>query len=342
MSNVLATLRRRIPDVVAGGLLLAGGLFLGVELLGWYRTPEPRLSPPPSAMATLNLPGEAADLEFGDLPVSITRVRHAGSLEEARTALADLLRSVVPSAQPLSGDEPAERNMLLALSRRAPFEEQRDEWRVYNLDDRFSTMVVTRPALSNGIEPLPARPPELAPGGAGARANLAGSDLAGWRVVAIGMLAGGLPTDPATGEELAPSWTLYLFRGTAASGASPGKTSPPGDSWPRPAGSQRTMSVRDRNGGGLTAFHGTGAIRAVADFYGPLFENTGFVPDPGWRNSTERVWGRFRIAPNTSDATERTVELLVMSVENGRWSAILSETTTPGVSGDSTPREAPR
>jgi hypothetical protein len=344
MSNTIATLRRRIPDLVAVSLLLAGGLFVGFEILDWYRSPEPRLAAPPSAMANLNTPGEAADLEFGDLPVAITRMTHVGVIEDARTALADLLRRAVSTALPLSDDELAERNLLFALSRRTPFEEQRDAWRVYSLDDQFATMVVARPAAEAGVVALPARSPELAPGGLGNAADLASTDLAGWRVVAIGMLTGGFPTAPATDGEIAPAWTLYVFRGTGgANGVSAGAVSP-GDAWPRPVGSHRTMSVRDRTGGRLTALHGSGTAKGVGDFYAPLFEVSGYVPDPGWRNEPHRVWGRFRRTPHAGDSSiTATVELLVMAMEGGRWTAILTETlahpaSTTNAEGEGAPQ----
>ena len=47
MSDLTRTLRRRIPDLVVVGVLLVGGLFFGVELLGWFRSPEARVDPAP-------------------------------------------------------------------------------------------------------------------------------------------------------------------------------------------------------------------------------------------------------------------------------------------------------
>ncbi len=332
MSDLTRTLRRRIPDLVVVGVLLVGGLFFGVELLGWFRSPEARVDPAPSALGDLSTPGLATDLEFGDLPVAMTRMTKVGPLDEARTVLAELLREALPKSLPLSTGDEAERSMLLGLSRRVPFEEQRGEWRIYGLDDRFSTMVVVRPAARVAARPLPVRPPELAPGGAGVREPLSDTDLADWRVVGIGMLSGGMPQATEADETALESWTLYLLLGTEGG---PSTDSPehiagdsPGGDWPRPVGSRRTMSVRDASGGRLTVFQGDGPVLAVGEFYGRVFESRGYTPRPGWRNEARRVWGRFRKQPPTVEgAAAISVELWATNLEGNRWSAILTETS---------------
>jgi hypothetical protein len=333
MSELTRTLRRRIPDLVAVGVLLVGGLFFGVELLGWFRSPQAGIEAPPSALADLGSPGLATDMEFGDLPVAMTRMTKVGPMDEARTALAELLRESLPRSLPISTGDDAERNMLLGLSRRVPFEEQRGEWRMYGLDDRFSTMVVARPAARVAARPLRPRPPELAPGGAGAGDELAHTDLADWRIVGIGMLAGGLPQEAETDGPALESWTLYVLRGTAGGGVTSTDSpaikagDPSSGDWPRPEGSRRTMSVRDPSGGCLTVFQGGGSVLAVGEFYARVFDAGGYTPRPGWRNDARRVWGRFRKeSPTNGGTVVAQVELLATALDGDRWSAILTET----------------
>lgn len=271
MGDVAKKITSRTTDLLAICIVLGASLTFGTEIVSWWQA-APR--PNPAANPALAAPGwdnslQPVDLEFGDLPLALTRQSIVGELSAAIEALVRHCRSDVEhaSAPPIPPDD-VEIRLLNRIAELTPTVEEPGVWQVFIVDERFPLVV--------GVRNSAPAADESASGGGHFTAS---ADSGGWRLVCYGLAM------PA-GEK---SWTVFIVKGQPARQRSPAS---PG-SIPLPPGAARTMSLRDERGSLLLGFSGSNTPQDWVAFYDGFCTAHGWTRTVDWSPGNESWAARF-------------------------------------------------
>jgi len=257
----LGELARRITsrttDLIAISIVLVASLTLGRQALVWWHA-DPGEKSITAALPGPDLGQESVSLEFGDLPLAMTRDVVAGDQKEAVDALVRRCqRETQAMERPWRERDKAEERLLEMTSALSPVAEEAGVWQVFVLDERFTLVAGVRSFL---------QPPGQTDGGR--------------RLVCWGLAM------PA-GEK---HWNLYTFQASQqpiASIAGPGEL-------PLPPEARRNLSLRDERGGQLIGFSGGGSPRDWMTFYDDWFAERGWSAPGGW-SAGDLAWSaRFQ------------------------------------------------
>jgi hypothetical protein len=257
-SDLARRIRSRTTDFLAICIVLVASLTLGRQILIWWHAPtheeltarEANTGPPAWGDNQ-----EAVALEFGDLPVGLTRQSCTGTPSAALATIVANCEAATRSAdRPLHESDPVEVGLLQKLSDSKPASEHPGDWQVHVVDERF--------LLVAGLRRLPAEH-----SGDAARSE--------WRLVCWGM---GMPAG-------AESWTTFVMRGTGGAVAS--RSGVP--EVPIPPESRRSLALNDERGAALVGFSGAGDPEHWMQFYDRWFSGNGWTPAGGWSIGAE-VW----------------------------------------------------
>jgi hypothetical protein len=308
LGDVARRISSRTTDLVAISIVLVASLTLGRQILHWWHA-EPSS---PTAAVGPDLAGPAWDdetqpvsLEFGDLPMALTRQLVKGDQQVAIEALVRHCRGVAESAAcPAREPDDAERRLLEKLSGLTPVEgsaeksdadsvaEKPGDWQVYIVDERFTMVAAVRrfPDHGAGVWPADGQAGRLHHNDAEGQERRLHHKPAlpdgqketargGARLVCWGMA---MPV----GER---AWTLYLFRESST-----GSPSPSGlPNVPLPPGANRNLSVRDERGGLVLGFYGSGSAPNWMKFYDDWFARQGWSKTDKWSTGAEAWSARF-------------------------------------------------
>lgn len=281
----------RTTDLIAIAVVLVAALTLGRQVLHWWNAEPPAASPASEAGSA---PAWEAgrgpvSLEFGDLPLAITRQLVRGDRETAVDTLVARCweagqNAAIPSLEPTAGEQ----RLLERIADLEPVTAEPGVTEVYLLDERFP-MAAAVGYRQAGAAPPVAEVVRLRPGPDGARPNSdefsykgANPDGAAKRLLCWGMA---MPLGNS-------AWTLYVFRQSAARHA-PADDVP---DVPLPPGALRNLSVRDAQGGGLVGFSVNAPADTLMKFYDDWCSRHEWVATDGWQ-AGDRVWtARFRTA----------------------------------------------
>ncbi len=278
----------RTTDLIAIALVVAGSLTFGRQILQWWH------AAPPAAPATAAAPAigpawedptQPVALEFGDLPLSMTRQTVIGDAELAVEALVrHCEQSVAAARAPWRDRDEAERQLLSKTVGLTPAAEESGVWQVYVIDRQFPMVAGLRRFVSGENEAAAGVP----------------------RLVCWGMAM------PA-GDN---AWNLFVFQA-----ASRGSAVPAGlPDVPLPPESHRNLSRRDERGGLLVGFSGTGSPREWIQFYDDWFAGQGWSLEEGWLTGGGAWSARFR-KPGAPEAGR--VEIQFAEAANRELSGLL-------------------
>lgn len=267
--DVAKRITSRTTDFLAICIVLVATLTTGRQIFVWWH-----VVPPSESAAQSTEPGKSAweadqqpvALEFGDLPVSVTRQIVSG---EPAAVLAALVRNCETATRvadhPLRERDETEDHLLERLADSRPAAEESGTWQVHVVDDRF--------LLVAGLRRLPG----------GQSGDAARSE---WRLVCWGI---GMPAGAQT-------WTTFVMRGTGGPSSVGGGTL----DVPIPPDSRRSLSLKDERGAALVGFSGTGEPDRWMQFYDRWFTSRGWTLSDGWSVGQE-VWSARFAAPGSSD-----------------------------------------
>jgi len=259
--DIARRITSRTTDLIAIAIVVVASLTFGRQVLQWWRAAPPEPGSP--AVAPVAQPGwedrlQPVSLEFGDLPLSMTRQTIVGSSDTAVEALArHCERSAVAARAPWHDWDEAERQLLARTEGLTPIAEETGVWRVFVIDRRFPMVAAVRRFVSG--------PKEAA--------------FAGYRLVCWGMAM------PA-GKN---AWNLFVFQGAIKGNAAP--TGLP--EVPLPADGRRNLSLRDERGGMLVGFSGNGSSAEWMKFYDDWFADQGWSAGDGWMTGGGAYSARF-------------------------------------------------
>jgi hypothetical protein len=275
----------RTTDLIAIAIVLVASLTLGRQVLRWWQAEPP--APNAAAKAGPAPAWEAGSapllLEFGDMPLAMTRQAIRGDQETAVDALVarcwgEAQRAGRPNHEP----DQAEKRLLDRIAGLEPVIEEPAVCRVYVIDERFPMVAAVGPvgvAPGERGEQVPRTTParRTDPQAPSAPLHPAGSVP---RLLCWGMA---LPLGNS-------AWTLYIFR------QSPAKNRPDSDflDVPLPPGAKRNLSLRDLHGGGLIGFSTSAPANTLVKFYDDWFNRQGWAQAEEWQTG-QGVWtARFR------------------------------------------------
>lgn len=246
-------------------IVLVASLTLGRQILHWWHA-EP---PSPTAALDAEIPGPAWDdelqplsLEFGDLPLALTRQMVIGDQQAAVESLVRHCQAAAEAADcPSRALDDAERRLLDKIAALTAVErsdvDTGGDWQVYVVDERFTLVAAVR------------RFPD------GSKETASG---------VIRLVCWGIAM-PAREK----AWTLFLFRETPTKGTSPSGL----PNVPLPPGASRNLSVRDERGGLVLGFSGSGSAQIWMKFYDDWFLRQGWSKTDKWSTGTEAWSARF-------------------------------------------------
>lgn len=297
LGDVARRITSRTTDLVAISIVLVASLTLGRQILHWWHAEPPATT---TAAVDAEFPGPAWDdelqplsLEFGDLPLSLTRQVVLGDQEAAVEALVRHCQAAAEVAEsPVREPDNAEQRLLekvvgltpVAQQGEDPDAENAGDWHVYVVDERFTLVAAVRRF-----------PDELK--------KTARSIV---RLVCWG-------TAMPTGER---AWTLYLFREAPVGSASPAGL----PRVPLPPGAQRNLSVRDERGGALIGYSGSGSPQDWMKFYDDWFLRQGWSKTDKWSIGTESWSASFR---RQHDPDAGRVEIRFAADGDGRLTGLI-------------------
>ncbi len=262
MGDVARKITSRTTDFLAICIVLAASLTFGSQIVSWWHTAPPAAIP--TADPALAPPGwddnlQPVDLEFGDLPVALTRQVVTGDQEAAIAALVRHCQSAVEHAQlPQQNPDESEIDLLNRIAELTPTAEEAGVWQVFVVDERFP--------LVAGVK-------------LGAPAGGHADDHQGRRLICYGLA---MPV----GER---SWTLFVVKGSLAGSGSATRSL----DIPLPPGAARTLSLRDERGGVLTGFSGNGTPEEWIKFYEDRSSTRGWTRSDAWSAGNESWSARF-------------------------------------------------
>jgi hypothetical protein len=260
-ADVARRITSRTTDLIAIAIVVVASLTFGRQVLQWWHAAP---SEPGSAgTAPVVQPGwedqrQPVSLEFGDLPLSMTRQTVVGDTEAVIEALVrHCKRSAAAARSPWREWDEAERQLLARTEGLTPVAEEAGVWRVCVIDRRFPMVA--------GIRRFVSGPKEAA--------------FAGYRLVCWGMAM------PA-GNDV---WNLFVFQGAVKGNAAP--TGLP--EVPLPPDCRRNLSLRDERGGMLVGFSGNGSPAEWMKFYADYFADQGWWAGEGWMTGGGACSARF-------------------------------------------------
>jgi hypothetical protein len=276
MGDVAKKITGRTTDLLAICIVLGASLTFGSQIVSWWHA-----APPPNSAAdpALAAPGwndalQPVDLEFGDLPVALTRQSILGDQAAAIEALVRHCQSAVKDSTAAPGPaDDVEIRLLNRVAELTPAAEEPGAWQVFVADERFPLVVGVRPSA-------PAAPKR--PGHSGSNGGVDGQsagDRAARRLVCYGLA---MPVGERT-------WTVFIVKGSPAgqtSPASPGNIS-------LPPGAARTLSLRDERGSLLLGFSGNGDPEEWIRFYEDQCSKCGWARSAAWSQGNESWAARF-------------------------------------------------
>jgi hypothetical protein len=267
MGDVAKKITSRTTDLLAMAIVLAASLTFGSQIIWWWQNDAP--PPSPAGNPALAPPGwedgqQSVDLEFGDLPLALTRQTVVGDQPAAIEALVGHCRSIVQAAAaPANDPDEAEIRLLERIADLTPIAQETGAWQVFVVDDRFPFVAAVTLAVSR-------RPTEK---------NAATDADLSRRLICYGLAM------PA-GEQL---WTLLIVKGAPA-GSNSSAGSP---DIPLPPGAARTLSLRDSQGSVLLGFAGKALASEWITFYEDLAEARGWTRLTAWSAGNESWAARF-------------------------------------------------
>jgi hypothetical protein len=135
----------RTADILAMALVLIICLTMGREVLRWWQTEPPRISAAPKAVPAWGENGQPVELEFGELPFTMTRQTFSGDRTAVRKLLHERCRAAVLSESRLpTVPDDQERSLLEKLAALKPLEEKAGAWKVIRVLDPFELTVSLR------------------------------------------------------------------------------------------------------------------------------------------------------------------------------------------------------
>lgn len=135
----------RTADILAMALVLILCLTMGREVLRWWQTDPPRISAAPKAVPAWGEGGQPVELEFGELPFTMTRQTFSGDRPAVRKLLHERCRAAVLSeGRPPGVPDEQERSLLEKLAGMKPLEEKAGVWRIVRVMDPFELTVGLR------------------------------------------------------------------------------------------------------------------------------------------------------------------------------------------------------
>jgi hypothetical protein len=249
-ADIARRITSRTTDLIAIAIVVVASLTFGRQVLQWWHAEAPQ--PGTAGSAPVVQPGwedqlQPVSLEFGDLPLSMTRQTIVGNGEAAVEALIrHCERSAAAARSPWREWDQGERQLLARTEGLTAVAEETDVWQVYVIDRRFPMVAGVRRFVS----------------------ELKEAAFRAYRLVCWGMAM------PA-GEN---AWNLFVFQGVVA--GNPVPTGLP--SVPLPPGGRRNLSLRDERGGMLVGFSGNGSPPEWMKFYDDWFTGQGWSSGEGW------------------------------------------------------------
>ena len=259
-AQVARRMTSRTTDLIAIGLVVAASLTFGRQVLQWWHAaPSPTTTAAPASQPPWEDPLQPVALEFGDLPLSMTRQTVVGDADAAVAALVrHCERGAAAARSPWRDWDAAERQLLARTEGLTPVAEEAGVWQVYVIDRQFPMAAGVRRFASGANEAARGHP----------------------RLVCWGMAM------PA-GES---AWKLFLFQGAVQ-----GHPVPTGlPEVPLPPDGQRSLSLRDERGGMLVGFSGKGSPPQWIQFYDDWFAERGWSAEEGWLSAGGAWSARFR------------------------------------------------
>jgi hypothetical protein len=252
----------RTTDLIAIGLVIAASLTFGRQILQWWHAAPPPAPATPAAPAT-GAPWEnllqPVSLEFGDLPLSMTRQTVIGDGGAAVEALVrHCERGAAAARSPWRDWDAAEQQLLARTEGLTPVAEEAGVWQVFVIDREFPMVAGVRRFVSSEKEAARGNP----------------------RLVCWGMAM------PA-GES---AWNLFVFQGAVAGNV--GHAVLPAVPLPRDA--NRNLSLRDERGSMLVGFSAQGSPAEWTEFYDDWFGAQGWSSEDGWISAGGAWSARFR------------------------------------------------
>jgi hypothetical protein len=264
----------RTTDLIAIGLIVVATLTLGRQVRDWWRTPPPTVEVTEQAVGPVPAWEDGRQpiaLEFGDLPLAMTRQVVEGNQKKTIDALVQNCRQEVATARsPWREADEAERRLVEMTAGLTPVADESEVWQVFVVDERFPMVA--------GLRHFDGPNNEAARGL--------------FRLVCWGLA---LPV----GQDI---WNVYVFKGAQSAGAAasgiPEISLPPGG--------HRNLAVRDEQGGRLVGFSGIASAEEWIKYYDRWFAEKDWSSGEDWRASSGTWSARFQ--KQTSD-TATTVKI---------------------------------
>ncbi len=220
--DVARKITSRTTDLIAIGIVVVASLTSGRQLLVWWHAAPPTRAAAEMAARTgpaWDDPSQPLSLEFGDLPLAMTRQVVAGDRDATVAVLVEYCKTAAKTAlQPWRERDAAEDRLLARIESLKPVAEEAGVWQVYVFDEPLP--------MAAAIHWFAAAPDDAAS---------EGPRLVCW---AMAMPAG------------KEAWNLYVFRGTANGRSAPADHT----DVPLPPGARRNLSLRDEQGSSIVGF----------------------------------------------------------------------------------------
>ncbi len=262
-------------NLLATGIIVVLALVVGKQLVVWWQV-EPGGSSGPGLASSVPLAdvgaGGPLELDFGQMPYQIQCRNVRGDGRAATDALVAACRELAARGAAIFPDfGSAEAGLLKLAARSSPIARGPGEIEVFASGAGMPLVVVTSAATGGSGSTF--SPPQL---GAGQR-----------RVVTWGLAAAAAESE----------WNLYVAhascgpqRTTSSHDAdrlpdTGSRDALSRDTVPIPPGSQRSLTVWDAHGGGLSAFAGSGRAEDWVVFYSAWFSQKPWIVSQPWRPS---------------------------------------------------------
>jgi hypothetical protein len=278
----------RTTDLIAIGIVVVASLTLGRQVLVWWHAAPPTRAAAEMAARTgpaWDDPSQPLSLEFGDLPLAMTRQVVVGERDATIAALVQHCKTAAKRAlQPWRERDAAEDLLLTRIESLKPVAGEAGVWQVYVFDERLPMAAAIRRFAD-------------APDDAASE----GPRLVCW---AMAMPAG------------KEAWNLYVFRGTANGRSAPADRA----DVPLPPGVRRNLSLRDEQGSAIVGFSGMDDVGEWIKFYDDWFADRGWSSGEGWLKSTIAWSARF---DEGGGSAGRRIEIQFARDGNGELSGLL-------------------
>jgi hypothetical protein len=286
--EIARTITGRTTDLIAIGIVVVASLTLGRQVLVWWHAAPPTRAAAEMAARTgpaWDDPSQPLSLEFGDLPLAMTRQVVVGERDATVAALVQHCKTAAKrDLQPWHERDAAEDRLLARIESLNPVAEEAGDWKVCVLDERLP--------MAAAVRRFAAGPDDAASEGS--------------RLVCWGMAM------PA-GREV---WNLYVFQGTANGRSAPADLA----DVPLPPGVRRNLSLRDEQGSAIVGFSGMDDVGEWIKFYDDWFADRGWSSGEGWLKTTTAWSARF---DERGGSAGRRAEIHFARDGNGELSGLL-------------------